>query len=86
MKWHIQRDYKDKRSEDRRLEVTASFAFCVITFEPIKVQTCSAPQNDCLNLSFVKDIVVDCGKLAINGRFPTISSQFCYLLNYLSLN
>ena len=22
----------------------------------------------------------------INGRFPTISSQFCYLLNYLSLN
>ena len=31
------------------------FAFCVITFEPIKVKTCSAPQNDRLNLSFVKN-------------------------------
>ena len=31
----------------------ASFAFCVITFEPIEVQTCSAPQNDRLNLVFV---------------------------------
>ena len=27
------------------------FAFCVITFEPIKIQTCSAPQNDSLNLN-----------------------------------
>jgi hypothetical protein len=34
------------------------FAVCVITFEPIKIQTCSLPQNDCLNLSFVKDIKV----------------------------
>ena len=31
------------------------FAFCVITIEPIEVQTRSAPQNDRLNLSFVKD-------------------------------
>ena len=31
------------------------FAFCVIIFEPIEVQTHSAPQNDRLNLSFVKD-------------------------------
>ena len=31
------------------------FAFCVITFELIKIQTCLAPQNDRLNLSFVKD-------------------------------
>jgi hypothetical protein len=34
--------------------VKKKFAFCVITFEPIKIQTCSATQNDCLNLSFVK--------------------------------
>ena len=39
-------------------------AFCVITFGPIKVKTCSAPQNDHLNLSFVKDIYVDGGNLA----------------------
>ena len=30
-------------------------AFCVITFEQIEIQTHSAPQNDRLNLSFVKD-------------------------------
>ena len=39
-------------------------AFCVITFEPIKIQTHSAPQNDRLNFSFVKDIHVDGGNLA----------------------
>ena len=39
-------------------------AFCVITFEPIKVKTCSAPQNDRLNLSFVKYIHVDGKNLA----------------------
>ena len=31
------------------------FVFFVITFVPIKVLTCWAPQNDRLNLSFVKD-------------------------------
>jgi hypothetical protein len=34
----------------------ASFAFCVITFEPIMIYACSASQNDCMNFSFVKDI------------------------------
>ena len=67
-----QRYYKDKICEDRRLVVTPSFAFCVITFEPIEVQTYSAPQNDSLNLSFVKYIYVDGGKLARNGRITTI--------------
>ena len=33
-------------------------AFCVITFEPIKIQTHSALQNDHLIFSFVKDIKV----------------------------
>ena len=32
------------------------FLFCVIMFEPIQIQTHLAPQNDRLNLSFVKDI------------------------------
>ena len=40
------------------------FAFCVIIHEPIKIQTCSAPQNDRLNFGFVKDIHVDGGNLA----------------------
>ena len=43
------------------------FAFCVITFEPIKTQTRSAPQNDCLNFSFVKDTPVVGEKMARKG-------------------
>ena len=39
-------------------------AFCVITFDPIKIQNHSALQNDRLNFSFVKDIHVDGGNLA----------------------
>ena len=34
------------------------FAFFVITFEPIRIYICSAPQNDGLNYSFVKDIKI----------------------------
>ena len=48
------------------------FAFCVITFDTIEVHTRSAPQIDRLNLSFVKDIYVDGGKLARNGRKTAI--------------
>ena len=48
------------------------FAFCVITFEPIEVQTLSVPQNDRLNLSFVKYIKVVVKKMARNGRKTAI--------------
>ena len=34
-----------------------------ITLEPIKIETHLAPQNDRLNLSFVKDIHVDSQKM-----------------------
>ena len=43
------------------------FAFCFITVIPIMIQTCSAPQNDHLNLSFVKDVYVVAKKLTTNG-------------------
>ena len=43
-------------------------AFCAITFDPIKIQTHSAPQNNCLNFSFVEDFHVVSEKLARNGR------------------
>jgi len=39
-------------------------AFCVIAFDPIKIQTHSASQNDRLNFSFVKDTGVDGENLA----------------------
>ena len=35
-----------------------------ITFEQIKIQKRSAPQNDRLNLSFVKDTYVNAEKMA----------------------
>ena len=38
---------------------TEIFSFCVITFEPIVVQTRSAPQNDQLNVSFVENIYAE---------------------------
>jgi hypothetical protein len=50
-----------------RMFVT-SFVFCVITFEPSEVQTCSAPQNDRQNLGFVKDIEVVVEKMTRNRR------------------
>ena len=31
------------------------FTFYVVIFVPMKIPTLSAPQNDCLNLLFVKD-------------------------------
>ena len=46
---------------------------CVITFEPIKIQTCSSLQNDLLNLSFVKDVEVVVKETARNGR----KTDFC---------
>ena len=69
---HETKDTTIKICDDRRLVVTSSFVFYVITFEPIEVQTRSAPQNDRLNLSFVKDTYVDGRKLARNGRKTTI--------------
>ena len=50
-------------------------AFCVITFDQIKVQTHSAPQNDRLNFSFVEDIHVVREKKARNGRKTTIDEN-----------
>ena len=44
-----------------------SFAFCVITVVPIMIQTCSAPQNDRLNLHFLKDFYIVDTKMARNG-------------------
>ena len=35
-----------------------------ITFKQIKIQKRSTPQNECLNISFVKDIDVNAKKMA----------------------
>ena len=63
---------------------TEKNTFCAITLEPIEVQTHSAPQNDRLNLSFVKDIYADGGNLAWNGC-KTAISQSTYFWDTLYL-
>ena len=35
-----------------------NFTFLVITYEPIKIQKCWAPQNDLLNLFFLESVEV----------------------------
>ena len=57
------------------------FVFCVITVVQMMIQTCLAPQNDSLNLSFVKDINTVGKKMTRNGttaaiyKFSSISEQ-----------
>jgi hypothetical protein len=46
------------------------FAFYLVTFEPMKIPTLSAPQNDRLNLIFVKDIKISVGIL-IGSKITT---------------
>ena len=58
--------------QNRKKTKMGIFAFCVIAFEPIKIQTCSAPQNDRLNLSFVKDKTCSWQKMARYGRYMAI--------------
>ena len=55
--------------------------FTVITVVPIMIQTCSAPQNDRLNLSFVKDFYKVSTKMARNGCKMAI-----YQLQILMIN
>ena len=47
-----------------------------MTFEPIKIQKRSAPQNDRLNLSFLKDTYVNAEKMARKvGKMVIYESQ-----------
>ena len=50
----------------------------VVAFDPIKIQTCLAPQNDCQNLSIVKDNYVVREKMSRNGR-KNSNLKFCIL-------
>ena len=73
--------------QNRKKKEIEIFAFCVITFEPIKIQTCLAPQNDSLNLSFVKNINVVGETMARNGYLMAIyESQILVISLYVSFN
>ena len=51
-----------------------------ITLDPIKVLTCSTPQNDCKNLSFVKDKHTHGEKMARKGHAKVIY-KFSFVSN-----
>ena len=58
--------------------------YFAVAFDPIKICTHYAPQNDCWNLSFVKDIYVVAKKIARNGRKIAIcNSPFVCIRIYL---
>ena len=50
--------------------------FYAVTFDPIRIQTCLALQNDRLHLSFVKDFIVVGEKRTRNGR-KMANSKLC---------
>ena len=52
--------------QNRKKGKTEIFAFCVITFEPIKIQSYFLPQSDYLNRSYVKYIHVAGEKIPKN--------------------
>ena len=56
-------------------------AFCVITVVPIMIQTCSAPQNDRLNLSFMKHFHIVGTKMARNGCKMAIYQMQILMIN-----
>ena len=57
------------------------FALFVITVIPIMIQTCSAPQNDRLNLSFVKDSHIFGTKMARSGCKMAIYQMQILMIN-----
>jgi hypothetical protein len=53
--------------------------YYVVAFDPIKIYTHLAPQNDRLNLSFVKDIYVVAKKMARNDqKWPFLKFEFSF--------
>ena len=57
------------------------FVFCVIPVVPIMIQICLAPQNDRLNLNFVKYFHIVGIKMARNGRKMAIYQMQILMIN-----
>ena len=77
----------DKRLTDAKTDCSTkdcmfftSFAFFAITFEPIMIWACLAPQIDHLNFSFVKDIKVVVEKMTTNHRKMIKKRQTLYFV------
>ena len=70
----MQKTQKTQMRSFLQNQETEKVGFCVITKIQltIKIQTCSAPLNERLNLSFVKNNYVEGENLARNGRKTAI--------------
>ena len=89
-KWKTRKNTKNAKntaqirvffSKSEKMEILVVFS---ITFEPIKIKTRSAHQNDHLNLSLVKHIFVVGKKLARNGHKMAIcQSQILVVSLYI---
>ena len=62
------------KRRDEKISNCRVTAFCVITFEPIKILTHKAPQNDRLNLSFVKEVHV------IGKKWPEMVVKLTFII------
>ena len=67
----------------------------IVTIRSIRLQTCWKPQNDRLDLIFVKDVYLVCNKVTRNGRkmviyesqiFKSLFLQSCKNLNIMSIS
>ena len=58
-----------------------TFTFCVITFEATRIWTHLASQNDCLNLSSVKDDHTYGKKMARNGCKTVIYEEHSFQIS-----
>ena len=56
-----------------------------MTFKPKKIWTYSATQNDCLNLSFVKDMIVVDKMPRHREKWPIKANFVIYFVNFLAL-
>ena len=74
-------DIVEKKMHLHFLHYGFFFAFCVIIVVPIMIQTCSAPQNDYLNLSFVKYFHIIGTKMARYGRKLAIYQMQILMIN-----
>ena len=71
--------YLPIKNKNKKTQMTffyrITIAFCVITFEPIKIYTCQAPQNERFNLSFVTNTHI------VDKKLPEMFVKWPFILS-----
>ena len=63
--WNL--NFQKKIFQNWKTQFSNQIVIYVVALDQIRIQTCLAPQNDCKNLSFVKDDYVVREKMTRNG-------------------